>query len=148
MPAHADGISQVEQLEELEATFAHNILLYVDLDSLARPLQMRKTRLAHQSERNNAPGHAQFSLPCLQLRSGRLAVFSNQRRWRIRPTKFARKHVEAQRLDLLEFLLALLKLIARLKLQLGIPFRGNAAEYSGPRPSGATIRRSCRVPVL
>jgi hypothetical protein len=56
-----------------------------------------------------------------------------QLRSRIGPSKFVRVRVQAQRLDLLQLFLALLKLVAWLKLQRENPFRIIAGEYSGQR---------------
>ena len=106
-------------MEELKAAIADSILPYIDLDALARALQVREAGLPHQPVGNDTPGDAHFPFVGFQFRPGSLLVGIDQRGRSVRPAKFARKWVEAQGLNLLEFLLALLELVARLKLQEG-----------------------------
>src|SRR5690349_8420186 len=110
-------------MKQLESFFADNVFLHVDLDALASALQVRKTRLAHQAKRYDAARDTHFALSRLQFRCGRLGVLLYESSRCIRPAKFSWIWIVPQRLDLLEFLLALLKLVARLKLQRENPFR-------------------------
>src|SRR6266550_4162948 len=97
VPAHANRISQVQQMKQLESLFADNVFLYIDLNALARPLQVRKTRFPHQPEghdaaseipgdtdRAPAPGSVQVSSGAVQV--GRAARIASRksflRQWR------------------------------------------------------------------
>src|ERR1700682_4115690 len=149
----------MQPVKKLEAGFADNIFLYIDLDASSRTLQMRKTRLPHQSVGNDAPGDTHLALVRFQFRPGRLTELASQGRRSVRPTEFPGIGIEPQRLNLLKFLLPLLKLVLRFKLQARIPFGVSAREYSGPRrpratnrpdtqkrpPASAYIQRACAV---
>src|SRR5438876_11232625 len=104
-------------MEQLKTPIADGVLPDVNLYALAGTLQMRESCLAHQPVRNNASRDTHFSLVSLQIRRGRVLILVSQHGRRICPPKFARKRVQAQRLDLLQLLLTLFKLVARLKLQ-------------------------------
>ena len=56
VPFDADRIAQVQQMKQLESRFADDIFLYVDLNTLASSLQVRKARLPHQPERHHPAG--------------------------------------------------------------------------------------------
>ena len=125
-------------MKELETLFTHNIFLYIHLNALTHPLQMGKPGLAHKPERDDAPRHAHFPLVGLQLGGGSRTELLHQGRGRIRPAELPRIRIMPQRLDLLELLAALLKLVARLKFQGKILSTAMAAEYSGPSLLRAT----------
>ena len=122
MPAHTDGIAQVQQVKQLKSLLPDNVPSHVNLDFLSRSLEMGEPRLAHQSIRDHAPGNPHFALVRFQFRTARLSVLLYQRSRRIRPAKFTGIRIMSQRLDLFEFLVALFKLVARLKLQRENPF--------------------------
>src|SRR5205807_4794602 len=61
-PAHADRITQVQQMKQLKPFFADNIFLYVDLDAPSSTLQVRKARLTHKPGRYNSAGHSHFPI--------------------------------------------------------------------------------------
>jgi hypothetical protein len=85
---------------------------------------MCKARLAHQPQGNQPSRDADFVLFGFQL-CGRLSAKPiHKGRWRVGPPKFPRKRFISKSLNLFEFLLPLLKLVARLKLQ-GRSFRRN-----------------------
>src|SRR5580704_17968891 len=91
---------------------------------------MRKTSLAHQPERNKPPCHAHFTLVGFQF-SGRLfAIVFHKSGWRVGPAKFSWKRLISQSLYLLEFLLALFKLLAGLELQSEILSERNNASIA------------------
>ena len=106
-------------MEELKAAIADCILPHVDLDAISRALQVRKTCLPHQSEGNDTSSHSHVPAIGFQFGCGSLSILADQGCGGLCPAKFARKGVEARRPDLFKFLLALLKLVARLKLQVG-----------------------------
>jgi hypothetical protein len=133
MTSHTDGITEVQQMKELESLFSHNIFLYIDLNALPGTLQVRKSGFAHEPQGNDPPGDAHLLPVRLQLRPEAAPELLHQRSRRIRPTKFVGIRFMPQRLNLLEFLQALLKLVARLKLQWKFLSASNAGEYSGPR---------------
>src|SRR5437773_2738945 len=109
-------------MKQVESFFADNIFLRVDLDTLSGTLQVRKARLTHQAERYDAARDTHFALSRLQFRCSGLGVLLDESSRRIRPAKFSWIWIVPQRLDLLEFFLTLLKLVARLKLQRENPF--------------------------
>ena len=153
MPPNPDGVAKVEELKDLEATLANNIFLYIDLDALPGALQMRETCLAHQPQRND-PSRDTYLVLRIQLWAGFFPVFLDQGRRRIRPTKLAWIRIESERLNLLELLSSLLKLVARLELQTENPFAEIAGEYSGPNVSRARnchgtagYSRVCKSPI-
>jgi hypothetical protein len=133
VPSHPDGIAQVQQMKEFESLFSENIFLYIDLDALPGPLQVRESGFAHKPQGNDPPGDAYSLTVRLQLRTKGVSESFHQCGRRIRPAKFAGIRFMPQRLNLLEFLQALFKLVARLKLQWKILSDSNAGEYSGPR---------------
>src|SRR5260370_41334301 len=109
-------------MKQLESRFADYIPLYIDLKALTSPLQMRKTRFSHEPRRDDAAGNPHFALVCFQFRPAGLPILLDERGGGIRPAKFAGIRIVSQRLNLFEFLLALFKLVARLKLQRENPF--------------------------
>src|SRR4029077_9223321 len=98
---------------------------------------MRESRFTHQPIGEDPSGNAHFALVCFQFRPARFAIFANQLPWRVRPAKLAWVGLVPQRLDLLEFLLALFELIARLKLQRKILSEQMDFEYNGAARLGA-----------
>src|SRR2546429_6178749 len=116
MPPNPDGVAKVEELKDLEATLANNIFLYIDLDAVPGALQMRKACLTHQPQRND-PSRDAYLVLRVQLWASFFPVFLDQGRCRIGPTKLAWVRIESERLNLLELLSSLLKLVARLELQ-------------------------------
>ncbi len=142
MSANADQIAKIQKVKKPKAALADNVFLYIDLYALAGTLQMRKSRLAHQPERNKPPRHAYFTLVGFQLCGRLLAILFHKSRGRVRPAKFSWKRFVSESFNLLEFLLALFKLLAGLKLQSEILSKRNHGEYSGHRLFGATAYRS------
>jgi hypothetical protein len=132
MAAHTDQIAEVEQLKQFKPCLADNILPYIDLNALSRSLQVRKSSLAHQSHRQDSPGKANVALLSLQICGGGFAKLGRKVGNGVRPTKFVWIRSQAQRLNLLQFFLTLLKLLARLKFQRKI-LSDIAGEYSGQR---------------
>jgi hypothetical protein len=94
---------------------------------------VRESGFAHEPQGNNSPGDSHLTPVGLQFWSEGAPESFHQRGWRIRPAKFSGIRIMPQRLNLLEFLQALLELVARLKLQWKILSASNAGEYSGPR---------------
>src|SRR5206468_3485988 len=103
--------------KQLETAVADDVLLHIDLQALAGPLQVGKARFAHQPQGDDATGHAHLALLGLQFPARGLTVFIHKRGGSISPAEFPRIRIKTQFLDLLKFLLALFKLVARLKLQ-------------------------------
>ncbi len=140
MPANPDRITQVEQVEQFESLIAQHILARIDLHALPRALQVRETRLTHQAIANNAAGNANLTLLGLQLRRSCGRIFLDDRRRSLGAPKLTRKRIDSQCSDLLEFFLALLKLVPRLKFQSGKnPFR-SSEKYIGARADRARKR--------
>src|SRR6266481_8241763 len=136
MPAHTNQVAEVQQLKKLEPALSHNVLLYVDLDAPPHTLQVCKPGLAHQAQRNDAPGNADFSAGGLQLRARGRAKLGCQLRNRVAPPKLVWVRCQAQRLDLLQLFLALLKLLAWLKWQRENPFRISQASIAATAIAG------------
>src|SRR5580704_960165 len=141
MPANTDVIAQIEQVKQLESLVTENIFARVNLHTLPRALQMRKARFSHQAIADEAAGNANFALFGLKVRRRCGRIFLNDARRRLRRAKFARKRINSQCSDLLEFFLALLKLVAWLKFQSGKnPFR-RSRKYIGACTTRARNRR-------
>src|SRR5580693_5171437 len=104
-------------MKELKAALSDNIFLYIDLYTFSGALQVRETSLSHKPIGDDTSGDAHLQLVGLQLRSRCRRKFVHQCGRRVRPAKLARERVKAQCLDLLKFLLTLLKLVPRLKFQ-------------------------------
>src|ERR1700720_290583 len=84
---------------------------------------MDKTRLPHQPVRNDSPSHPHFSFFLrFQFRRLRRCILPNKIRRRVAPAKFPRKCFKSKSLYLLQLLLTLFKLVARLELQVEVPF--------------------------
>src|SRR5258706_16358339 len=79
-------------------------------------------RLPHEPDGYDAACDPHLALVRIQFRAGGLSVLLYQRGRCIGPAKFPGIGVVSQRLDLLKFLLALFKLVARLELQWKNPF--------------------------
>src|SRR5712672_1172981 len=123
MAAHTNQIAEIEQFIEFKPSLTDYILLYVDLNALSGPLQVRKSRLTHQAHREDSASDANFTVRSLQIRAGSRAKLGGQIGNSIGPTKFVWIGSQAQRLNLLQFFLTLLKLLARLKFQRENPFQ-------------------------
>jgi hypothetical protein len=106
---------------------------------------VRKASLAHQAHGQDSPSNSNLAAVSLQIGSGGLVKLAGQLGNRVGPAKFVWIRFQAQRLNLLQFLLTLLKLLARLKLQKENPFR-YCREYSGQRSHGA--RNASQVEVI
>src|SRR5580658_676046 len=117
MSTNTDQIAEIEKLKQRKAALADNVFLYIDLNALAGALKMGEPGFAHQAQRNKTPRHVQLLLVGFQLRGGFFSILIHKGRWRVRPAKFSWKRLIAESLYLLEFLLALFKLLAGLKLQ-------------------------------
>ena len=124
MAAHADVIAQIEQLKKLKSPLSDHIFLHVNLNPFPGALQMGKTRFPHQAIGNDAPCDANFSFVRFQFRSLRGSKLPDQIRGGVGPAKFSRKCFKSKSLYLLQFFLTLFELIARLELQVEIPFPG------------------------
>src|SRR6202140_5284510 len=106
-------------MKKLEAFFSYYIFLHIDLDTAAGALKMGEPGLAHQANGNDASSDAHVATIGLQFAGGRLGICVNKLGRSMGPAKFARKWIKAKALNLLELFLALVKLIAGLKLQTG-----------------------------
>src|ERR1700724_2389074 len=125
MATNPDVIAQVQQLEQLKSLFSDYILLYINLNSLSRSLQMGKPSLSHQAIRHYPACQANLHPVRFESLGTCSAMFLNQFGWRVRPPKFPRKPFIAKRLYLLQFLLSLFNLVPRFELQVSrFPFRG------------------------
>src|SRR5207253_1508458 len=133
VPAHANRISQVQQMKQLESLFADNVFLYIDLNALARSLQVCKTRFPHKPEGHDAASDPHLALGRLQFHARGLTVLVYQCSGCIRPAEFPWIRIVPQRLDLCKFLLALFKLVARQNCKSKILSKATASEYSGAR---------------
>jgi len=80
---------------------------------------MGETGLAHEAKGNDASGDANVATVGFKFGCGGLGICVNKLGWGVSPAKFARKWIKAKLLNLLKLFLALLKLIAGLKLQTG-----------------------------
>src|SRR6266849_3355934 len=123
MAAHTNQIAEVKQLKQFKPRLADHVFLYINLNALSGPLQVRKSRLAHQTHRQDSPGEANVPVLSLQIRAGGPVKLRRKVSGSIGPTKFVWIRSQAQRLNLLQFFLTLLKLLARLKFQRENPFR-------------------------
>jgi len=101
VPAHPDMVAQVQQVKKLKTPLPDHVLLYINLNTLARPLQMGKTGLAHQSIGNDAPGYPHFFLFGFQFGPARFGVLAHKILWAIGPPEFAWKCFIAKSLYLL-----------------------------------------------
>src|SRR3974377_1997031 len=117
VPAHADMIAKVQQMEKAESLLSHDVLPYINLDLLARPLQVGKPGFAHQAVRYDAPRDPDFLSVRFQIATDDLRIFAQQVCGLIRPAKLARKRLIAKRLNLFEFFLPLFELVSGLELQ-------------------------------
>src|SRR5580693_3208420 len=111
-------------MKQLEPSLSDNVFLYIDLYALAGTLEMRESNLTHRPERNEPTSRAHFLLFRFQLCGWFFAMFFHKGSRRVRPAKFPRIRLIAKCLNLFKFLLPLLKLVARFKLQ-GRSFRRN-----------------------
>src|SRR5712664_3071659 len=99
MAAHTNQVAEVKQFKEL------------------------KPSLAHQTHRQDSSGKANVALLSLQICGGGFAKLGRKVGNGVGPTKFVWIRSQAQRLNLLQFFLTLLKLLARLKFQRENPFQ-------------------------
>jgi len=67
-------------MKQLESLLANNILLYIDLNALTSPLQVRKAGLPHQPQGRDAAGDADLAFCRFEFQAGSLTVLINQRR--------------------------------------------------------------------
>src|ERR1700719_229341 len=119
MAVNPYGVPQVQELKKLEALFSDYIFLHIDLNTLAAALNMGETGLAHQPNGNDAAGHTNVATIGFEIACGRLGIGVNELGGAVGPAKFPREWIKAKLLNLLELFLALLKLVAGLKLQTG-----------------------------
>src|SRR5579859_697880 len=140
MSAHTDPIPKVQQLKKLEPAFTYHVLFNVNLEALSGPLQVREPSLTHQSQGNDAPGNPNLPAVSLQVCPRGSGKLGRQIRNSVGPAEFMRVRWKTQRLDLTQFFLTLLELIARLELQWKI-LSISAGEYSGPRLRRARTRQ-------
>ena len=104
VPAHADVVTDIEQLPELEAGLAQVIFLDVNLQALSTLLQVGESRLAHQADGHDASGDAHFDLRVFELFGGAVFVVGQDLRNLVRDLVFVRIGALPQRFDLLQFL--------------------------------------------
>src|SRR5713226_3621809 len=140
--AHTNRIAEIEKVEELEPVLPHNILFNVNLHALTGAEQVREARFPHEPKRNDAPSDAHFRFSGFELSRGAIAESFHQSGDCVRPTKLVGIGIEAQSLDLLELFLALVKLVARLKLQQKIPFHMECTASIAARGVTRQERRS------
>ena len=133
MPANSDRIAQIEQMKQLESLVAQHIFTRINLHALARALQMRETRLAHQSIADDAPRYAHFALVGLEFRRRCGAEYFSTIVAGVSVQRNSRGNGSIpKRSNLLEFFLALLKLVARLEFQTKDSFRSQwSGKYRG-----------------
>src|SRR5215475_13614142 len=104
MPANSDGIAQIKQVKQFKTLVAKHIFARINLYSLARALQVRKTRFAHQAIADDASRDAYLMLVGFEFWRCCGRIFLDDAGRRLGPAKFARKRIDSQRSDLLEFL--------------------------------------------
>src|SRR5512133_53119 len=104
----ADKVAGVEQLEEREAVFADFILLDVDLQLSATLRQVSESGLAHQANRRDAAGNADFHARALELFRRFRRVLGQDLRNLVRGLVLVGITLLTERLDLRELLAALL----------------------------------------
>src|SRR6266481_1726829 len=115
---------------------------------------MCKPGLPHQPVGNDSPGYSHLFLLRFQFLSLRRGVLPNEVRRCVAPAEFARKCFKSKSLDLFQLLLALLKLVARLELQVEVPFPGGchwsikAAGWLGQGTPQTPVERSIPILVL
>ena len=117
MPRDPNGVAEVEQLEEFKCALTNSVELHVDLNPRCGALNVRETRLAHQTVGNDPPCDAHLTFLRLEVRSACVREFFDQRRRRLRPAKLAWIGVVAQSLDVFQLFLALPELVEGLKFQ-------------------------------
>src|SRR6266481_4922117 len=99
MAAHTNQIAEVEQFIEFKPSLADYIPLYVDLNALSGPLQVRKSRLTHQAHRQDSPGKANVTAHSFLVRAGRRARLGGQTGNSIGPPKFVLICPQDQRMN-------------------------------------------------
>src|SRR5215471_7428557 len=122
MPAHADVVTQIQQLKELKSLFSGHIFPNINLNAFARTLQVGESRFAHEAIRNDSSGYRNFALFLLQLSARSGGKLADQVRGRIGPAKFSWKCFISKGLNLLQLFLALFELVTRLEFQSELPF--------------------------
>ncbi len=98
-----DVIPQVEQSVKFEALVAYGIPPDVDLQALATLLQVRKSGLAHQPNRHNAPGDTNRHPRVFQLLGGLVGIAGENLRNGMSEIKPARIPFLSQRFNLFQF---------------------------------------------
>src|SRR5260370_6139052 len=93
-------------------------------------------------KRDEEPRNSHFHFSGFEHSRGDNAESYQQRGDCVRPTKLVGIGIEAQSLDLLELFLALVKLVARLKLQQEIPFHMECTASIAARSVTRQERRS------
>jgi hypothetical protein len=98
-------IAQVEQLVQGETFFAYKVELYVDLEPLSALLQVGKTGLALQPDRNNAPCNFYRDTRIFQLLGCLLAVAGQNLRHGVGKGELVRIGLLAQGFNIAQLLL-------------------------------------------
>ncbi len=115
MPGNPDEISQIEPLEQLEGSGAHNVKLHVNLQALARSRDVREAGFAVQAKRQDASGDPHRRFCGFERRCVSRSIFFNEFRRGRCPIEPVRVCVMASSFDLGKLLLALEILVVRLK---------------------------------
>ena len=88
----------------MKTLFADKIELHVDLEPLARLLQMRESCLPLSTYRHKSTRNAHIDAIGVQLLAGEVGILGNNFRNGMRELKFPRIALLSQRLDLLQLL--------------------------------------------
>jgi len=134
-PRTPNRIAQVQQMKQLESLFADNVFLYIDLNALARPLQVCKNPLSPISRRDTMrPATRTSLLVACNSTPGGLTVLVYQCGGCIRPAKFPGIRIVPQCLDLFEFLFGAVQTGRAAQIATGkILSKAMESEYSGAR---------------
>ena len=115
MPGHAYQVPQIQKLEQLERLRSHVIQFYINLQALARAMEMRESRLPMKTQSEDAARDADGWLRRLKRGCVGAPILFDQLRQRRRPIKSVRICLVTARLDLRKFLLTLKILVDWIK---------------------------------
>src|SRR5215211_5000201 len=83
----ADGVAEVEQLEDAEVAFGHRVLPHVGLNAVAAIGKDEEIRLSETPDPENASRGHRARLLALELLAGLAAVRADQGRHRVGPVE-------------------------------------------------------------
>src|SRR5580658_2597223 len=136
----ANNVAEIQKLKKLERFLADNVEFYVELQPGAIAQEVSERRFTVGTQRHDAARRAQFHSLSREFLGVAIPVLFQHLTGCKRPGKLVGVRRMAQRLDFLQFFLALTKLVNRFKFQELGPFR------AAPRPtreySGARLRAS------